>query len=76
LGIAVRYEHIPLDVRTSTCLILEDIITLWIQENVGSVADATDAELINFRNELRARLQRRDPDPRCQLNDELDPLLV
>jgi hypothetical protein len=58
----MRYEHLTLDLSTAACSKLEDILDSWWRAEIGS-HDAADLELDNLRNELRARLQRRDQDP-------------
>lgn len=54
----LRYEHIDLNISTATCAELHDLIP----------ETATNVELVNLRNNLRARLQRRDVDPQCPRN--------
>jgi hypothetical protein len=57
----MRYEHLELDLTTAACDELYAIL-----RSPPGLSD----ELWNLRNELRARLQRRDQDPKAT-----DPLM-
>lgn len=58
-----RYEHIDLDISTATCATI-----LAALEDHPALHTEAGAELTNFVNELRARLQRTDIDAHCPLN--------
>ena len=59
----MRYEHIELDISTVSCAELLEVLGEDLRCN---------PELANLQNELRARLQRRDVDPHCPLNEQKD----
>lgn len=61
----MRYEHIELDISTATC----DAILRALDFCDPGLHEVVAAEVLNFKNELRARLQRRDEDARCNLNN-------
>jgi hypothetical protein len=62
----VRYEHIELDISTAAC---DEILQRLTRDRSNDEwAPKDSAEFINFCNELRSRLQRRDADPHCPLN--------
>lgn len=58
-----RYERI--DTQLSTAAI--DLLLNMIESSIYEYTP----EIENFRNELRARLQRKDTDPHAPLNQEL-----
>lgn len=56
-----RYEFFELSLTTRACALLLDML--------GGPDDILfDPELSNLQSELRARLQRRDLDPKCPKN--------
>lgn len=63
----MRYEHIELDISTAACAELVRLMTPPDQYD-PEISD----ELVNLRNNLAARLQRRDADPHCPLNEAKD----
>lgn len=63
----MRYERLELDLSTKACDILMDIIGNAFD---GPSETRAEQEIANLYNELRARLQRRDPDPKCPKNEE------
>ena len=65
----MRYEHIELDLTTETCAVLLEALERFDRVGEG-LSEHTTNELANLRNELRARLQRRDQDPKAT-----DPLM-
>lgn len=60
----MRYERLELDLSTAACDALEKILVADTAQ--GTRDPHVEAELLNLTNELRARLQRRDPDPRAR----------
>lgn len=58
----MRYEHIELDISTVCCDQL-----LRALDHITETESLT-ASILNLRNELVARLQRRDVDPHCPKN--------
>jgi hypothetical protein len=65
----MRYEHIELDISTAACSELLGMLSeheLAIRRLPQPACD----ELVNFENELRARLQRRDADPHAKQGAE------
>ena len=65
----MRYEHIELDLTTATCAVLLEALEGLDPIGAG-LSEHTNNEITNLRNELRARLQRRDQDPKAT-----DPLM-
>ena len=61
----MRYEHLTLDLSTATCNEILRLLTRDRSDDEWAPSDS--AELINFCNELRARLQRTDQDPNVML---------
>lgn len=61
----MRYEHIVLDLSTAACAAVYDAL-----RSLPTVAQPVEIELDNLRNELRARLQRRDVDARAVQEDD------
>lgn len=59
----MRYEHVELDISTRTCATI-----LRALEGHPAIGTEAGAELHNFVNELRARLQRTDVDQHCPKN--------
>lgn len=64
----IRYEHIELDISTRTCHELMLRLQTDAQYGFKQYPTPTREELINFYNELCARLQRQDVDPHCPKN--------
>lgn len=65
----MRYEHIELDLSTAACALLLDYIQY---ADYTAPLNSPEHEILNLRNNLRARLQRRDTDPHCPLNASED----
>lgn len=63
---SVRYEQLNWQLTTKACDELMRLLTPADQYD-PEICD----ELVNCRNELRARLQRKDADPHASLNQEL-----
>ena len=61
----MRYEHIELDISTAACAAVYDAL-----RGVPTLLQPVESELDNLRNELRARLQRRDVDARAVQEDD------
>jgi hypothetical protein len=61
----MRYEHIELDLTTETCAVLLEAL-----EGLDPIGAAFSEHTNNEITELRARLQRRDQDPKAT-----DPLM-
>jgi hypothetical protein len=62
----MRYEHIELDISTAACAVILNALEEHTPDN--GLAKETEIELANLKNELRARLQRRDVDVHCPKN--------
>jgi hypothetical protein len=62
--VAVRYERIDVQLMTRSCAVLLELLDECVDESIGE-------ELVNLRNELRARLQRKDADPHAPKNQEM-----
>ena len=67
----MRYEHIELDISTKACDELHRVLAMFNEQTRPLCA-----ELQQLRNNLRARLQRRDVDPHCPLNLTDEELLA
>lgn len=65
----MRYERLEIDISTPALHALREALghRAWAMET-----EHVRIELDNFINELEARLQRRDADPKCPLNDNMD----
>ncbi len=64
----MRYEHLEWDVSTAACAFLLEALERYSRvETMPGV----ETELNNLRNELRARLQRTDPDPKATQEESL-----
>lgn len=61
----MRYEHIEWDASTKACASLLEVLEAALKAVPAVLADG---DLINLRNNLAARLQRRDIDPHCPRN--------
>lgn len=64
----MRYEHIELDISTAACALLLE----YLMYTDYIAKEGPELEVHNFKNNLRARLQRRDVDPHCPLNASED----
>ena len=63
----MRYEHIELDISTAGCAALLEHLSQCCFP-IDKYGQRADDELTNLKNELRARLQRRDVDVHCPKN--------
>lgn len=63
----MRYEHIELDLSTAACSFMLEAMQRYskIETQPG-----VETELSNVRNELTARLQRKDQDPQAAVPAE------
>jgi hypothetical protein len=59
----MRYEHLALDISTAALEVLRGKLALVKHES--GVPGAVCIELDNLHNEIRARLQRTDQDPKA-----------
>lgn len=66
----MRYERLELDLSTAACHELVQYLATDAQFDFSKAPASVAVELSNFYNELCARLQRRDPDPKCPKNLE------
>lgn len=60
----MRYEHVELDMSTRACALLQTVIECTLG-NHEDEPEAVRGELVNLANELRARLQHHDQDPKA-----------
>jgi len=63
----MRYEHVELDLSTAACSFMLEAMERY--SRVDSMP-GVEIELSNVRNELRARLQRKDQDPQATIPTE------
>lgn len=66
----MRYEHLTLDMSTAALAELRLLLAPWAASYwriEGDSHRAVEHELLNFFNEIEARLQRTDQDPNVML---------
>jgi hypothetical protein len=58
----MRYEQLSIALSTAACDALSILLSAWLDSRPISSLNPSGLELLNLRNELRARLQRTDQD--------------